>query len=94
MLPRRWRPRMARMLSAPRETVFLPEDSPLGEEPNRSLREDAALSLMDPDTHGYLLLTMKRTSNGQGRITLSASQLSPRWLPAFKRALRKIADAA
>jgi hypothetical protein len=55
-------------------------------------RNEAAMSLTDPETYGYVLLTLRRKGNGHGKIQLQ-SRLEREWWPAFARTLRKMARA-
>lgn len=74
------------------EVLTLPEQSPFENEKHRAMREDAALSLMDPDTHGYILFLMKRRGDGTGQITF-VSRIDETWFPPFAKVLRRVADA-
>lgn len=73
------------------EVLTLPPETPFDDEEHRAMREDAALSLMDPDTHGYILFVMKRQPDGTGRITF-VSRIDESWFAPFAKALRRVAS--
>lgn len=89
----RWRTRTMNLLRPRMEVLTLPEESPFDEsEKHRAMREDAALSLMDPETHGYILFVMKRRPDGTGQITF-VSRIDESWFAPFAKALRRVVDA-
>ena len=86
-----WKSRTMRILRPHEHDIVLPPESPFESGKNRSMREDAALSLMDPDTHGYVLFVMKRQPDGSGKITFT-SRIDEGWFRPFSKALQRVAD--
>lgn len=100
----RWKSRIGRMLEAakdqppPREAPIrerLPrvdEPSPfLYDEGARNKRQEAALSMVDDDTMGYVLLVLKRHPDGSGQI-IPHFKMERSWHPAFARVMVRIVD--
>lgn len=70
--------------------AFVPPENPV----DTGLRQQDALSLVDEDCYGYLLLTVRKEAVGpRARIQL-AEQLDPSWWPAIGRACEAIAAEA
>jgi len=59
-------------------------DSPIGaDEAADALRNASAVSLVEPDTYGYLLFTLKKgAAEGDGEIGVTGF-VKPEWWPAF-----------
>lgn len=89
---RGWRSRTQRLLHPRQKPLILPEQSPFDAEKHRALREEAAFSLMDPDTHGFILFVMKRDDDGTARITF-VSRIDEEWFTPFARVMRRVVNA-
>lgn len=80
--------------TADRMPAFIPASNPLDDEPASGLRQQDALSLLDADCYGYLLITVHKESVGvRARIHI-AEQIEPSWWPAIAVTCDEIADQA
>lgn len=84
-------PRPPSLPSPPPEEVFIGGDpSPFSaNDLARERRNEAAASLIDAETHGYLLLRLSRDETGDGMIHIEA-HIAPAHHDAFKTALKKL----
>lgn len=62
------------------------------DEKARSKRQEAALSMADEDTFGYVLILLKRDEDGNGQMSV-ATHMDRAWWPAFRTTLERIRDA-
>jgi hypothetical protein len=76
--------------------AFIPKRNPLERQSAAAQRGEDAMTMMDPDCYGYLLLTVHRAPEGAGaradiRMT---TQMEDSWWPAVGNTLERIADEA
>lgn len=76
----------------PEQIYGLPRDNPiLASEEAKAKRREAAMSMMDDETYGYVLITLrKKPGNAFGKLKLQL-KLERAWWPAFSTMLRKVA---
>lgn len=72
----------------------IPDDNPLASGEGETSRQEAALSLMDPDCVGFLLLTVRRDFHGPGGEVRFAHHLQPSWWPSLCLTLERIQQEA
>lgn len=77
--------------SDPRFICFLPEENPMGDADE--LRREAAMSLMDEDTYGFMLLRVVRvpTPAAVGEVTVLGLVPPLAW-PAVRLTLERCAE--
>lgn len=96
---------VARMIAATKEPPPPPPPPPvrerlplseganpfLNDEIARNKRQEAALSMVDDETRGYILLVLKRNRDGSGEITPHV-KMERNWHPSFARVIRRVLD--
>lgn len=86
--------RGARHASPPRLAAYIPPSSPLADEQGASARREAALSMMDPDCYGFLLIAVHRERVGVGAEIRLSQHVDRSWWPAICETLEAIVDEA
>lgn len=80
--------------AAARMPAFIPDVNPLDADGSSSMRAQDAMTMMDPDCFGYLLLTVhKEPEELVARIQL-AEQIQDSWWPAIAVTCEEIAAEA
>jgi hypothetical protein len=74
-------------------SMALGEQNPLDTAGGSEARRNAALSMVDEDCHGFLLVTVHRQPGGKGRLEC-AIQIKRGWWPSVIKTLELIIAAA
>lgn len=72
----------------------MPSENPLTEELAAAQHRSAALSLMDEEVYGYLLVTIRKEFHGPGLDVRVLSDVAREFWPAVNETLRRVVKAA
>lgn len=73
--------------------AFVPDENPLEASANVAERNLAAMTIVDPDCYGYLLLTVHKQSVGPRADLRLQSAFEPSWWPAMRATLCRVIKA-
>lgn len=74
--------------------AFIPKKNPLERPDHASQRAEDAMTIMDPDCYGYLLVSVHRAPVGLRADIRMATQMEPSWWPAIGETLERVAAEA
>lgn len=73
--------------------AFIPDANPLEAAVNVGERNQAAMTIVDPDCYGYLLVTVHKQSVGLRADLRLQTAFEPSWWPAMRATLTRVIAA-
>jgi hypothetical protein len=70
----------------------IPDRSPLGQDPQATIARTAALSMLDEETYGFVLLTVRRVDPVMMRIEVQSALIDD-WWPAMLETMERVRGA-